>query len=248
LFQSGFRDEGVARFTSALASYPERTEIRLCLAEAHWAMAKSSVARELCRQIVQTKPRVVKANALLACIAAESGNLPHGTQLLVDVHVQDPEGHIAGDIILQSPLAHLAVVDVDISIDLEDGAGYGPSSAVQHDTTTWIRWMRAALWTALRLIKPAVDEVAASRAAWARIAPYLGDDHTPQPTSPAPGPIPDSHRPPASSTQPGTGYDANAQQAPTEADRPPMPRRELDDFGDRTEIINPKHRRTGGKT
>ena len=50
----------------------------------------------------------------------------------------------------------------------------------------WVRWMREALWSALRLIKPAVDEVAASRAAWVRTVPHLGRDGAPP--SPAASP------------------------------------------------------------
>jgi tetratricopeptide (TPR) repeat protein len=226
LFQSGFRDEGVARFKSALAAHPDRIEIRLGLAEALWAMAKSNAARELCQEIVQIEPRAVKANALLACIAAEAGELAQGKRFLRDVHAQDPEGFIAGDIILQSPLADLAMVGVDIAVDLEYRAGheldsYPPSDA----TTTWVQWMRHALWTALRLIKPAVDEVAASRAAWARIAPYFGNEEAATPTSTPSGYVPYA-QPPLAGTE-----------------RPAAPRHVPDDSDDRTEIIYPKRRR-----
>lgn len=177
LFQSGFRDEGVAHFQSAIARHPNRLEIRLTLAEALWAMAKSGAAQQLCQQIVQSAPRVVKANALLACIAAEMGEVERGRELLADVHAQDPEGFIAGDIIRQSPLADLATIPIDIP---REGPAIDRAAAdtPRHDATLaapWVRWMRDALWSALRLIKPAVEEVVASRAAWARIAPAGGE-------------------------------------------------------------------------
>jgi tetratricopeptide (TPR) repeat protein len=243
LFQSGFRNEGVARFKSALASHPGRTEIRLGLAEALWAMAKSSAARDLCQQIVQTEPRVVKANALLACIAAEAGDVSQGRELLADVHAQDPVGHIAGDIILQSPLADLAMVDVDISVDLDDRTGREPEQDTPSDATTWIRWMRDALWTALRLIKPAVDEIAVTRAAWARIAPYLGDDQGSQVTTPESNAAPSGYVRSGASSQPGPEYVAGGRQAPAENARPSAPARAPEDSQDRTEIIYPHHRR-----
>jgi tetratricopeptide (TPR) repeat protein len=185
LFQSGFRVEGMERLRTALERHPERTEIQLALAEAHWAVGTSGMAQEICREIVRTKPRVVKANALLACIAAEAGDAVSAQEYLVDVHAQDPEGYIAGEIIRQSPLADLAAVDVPMPMEVSDSAGAQPvprqavDAAAAIDAPPWVRWMRDALWSALRLIRPAVlDEVAASRAAWARILPEIGVDES----------------------------------------------------------------------
>ncbi len=185
LFQSGFREEGVARFRSALERHPERTEIRLTLAEALWAMGKSGAARELCQEIVLAEPRVVKANALLACIAAEGGDLARGEELLANVHAQDPDGFIAGEIIVQSPLAELATARLDLALEVERRVDEYRAVEGGAQTNGWVRWMRQALWTALRLIKPAVDEMSASRAAWTRMVPHSGDDGTPAHASPA---------------------------------------------------------------
>jgi tetratricopeptide (TPR) repeat protein len=215
LFQSGFRAEGVARFKSALAAHPDRPEIRLTLAEALWAMAKSRASQDLCQEILQRYPKVVKANALLACIAAEGGDGPRAEELLVPVHDQDPEGFIAGDILLQSSLAERATVPVDLSVEFEPRPPTEPEADESFGSGTWVRWMRDALWSALRLIKPAVvDEVSASRAAWARIVPYLADDEAA-----------------------GAIYQISQQSAAEEEEKP-APRAGHDD-DDRTEVIFP---------
>ncbi len=193
LFQSGFRNEGVARFRTALERHPERTEIRLALAEALWAMGKSGAARELCQEIVIAEPRVVKANALLACIAAEGGDIARGRELLADVHAQDPDGFIAGDIIVQSPLAELATARLDLALEVERQEDEHCPVPGSGNSGHWVRWMRQALWTALRLIKPAFDEVAASRAGWARIVPDLDDNMLP--SASAGGPVGLSNQP-----------------------------------------------------
>jgi tetratricopeptide (TPR) repeat protein len=237
LFQSGFRDEGVARFKSALARHPERVEIRLTLAEALWAMAKSGAAQDLLVQLVAAHPRVVKANALLACIAAEGGDLVRGRQLLADVHAQDPEGFIAGSIILQSPLMDYARINVEISTELQpreeaSRPASGGDTDTHPSTASWVRWMRDAIWSALRLVKPAVGEVAASRTAWARIVSHIGDDL-------APGEL-----------APSTAYSA-----PTPAreivEQPTPPRRPQQDTDDQTEVIfpgSPRKRRRADDT
>ncbi len=181
LFQSGFRDEGIARLRSALERHPERAEIRLVLAEGLWAMGKSAAAKELCQEIVLNEPRVVKANALLACIAAESGDYARCQQVLDDVCAQDPDGHIAGYIIAQSAIPEPAAVDLPLQVEQQEA----PRQVADDNSPPahWVRWMREALWSALRLIKPAVDEVAASRAAWVRMVPHLGEDETPPGTA-----------------------------------------------------------------
>jgi tetratricopeptide (TPR) repeat protein len=206
LFQSGFQEEGIARLRSALERHPEQPEIRLVLAEALWSVGQSAAAKALCQEIVRAEPRTVKANALLACIAAKSGDYARSQQLVDDVHAQDPEGHIAGYILAQSSITGFASPEVDLPFPVQDpepprepgtrssptpqepGLSSNPAQdpGLSSSPTYWVRWMREALWTALRLIKPTPDEIEIARIARARIAPRLADAGAEQMAAPSP--------------------------------------------------------------
>lgn len=124
---SGFLAEAVQTYRTALGQEPGRLEVKLGLAEGLWSTGHLAEVEQLCLDVLSEAPRAVKATALLACVAAEGGDLGRGEALLEDVRAQDPGGRIAGHLIGQTALAPLAIETVDIDVAQ---LGEGPSDGM----------------------------------------------------------------------------------------------------------------------
>jgi tetratricopeptide (TPR) repeat protein len=149
--EAGFYPRAVEAHRTALALEPDRVETRLGLAESLWMLGGTKEPQDLCEEVLRQAPRAVKAQALIACVTAETEDLNRGLALLDDVHAQDPDGRVAGYIVAQTPLADWAVVSVDLS--LVEQATDDVAVELQ-DLPTWTLWMRQALWQVLRLVRP----------------------------------------------------------------------------------------------
>lgn len=154
-FQAGFYEQAIDTYRRALEHEPGRLEIKLGLAEAYWLLDRLGYVEVLCQEVLADAPRVVKANALLACVAVEEGDLARGEELLVDVHRQDPDGRIAAHLIAETQLAPLATEPVELGLELSP-----PSTEIASidELPPWVNWMREALWRALRLVWPPEDQ------------------------------------------------------------------------------------------
>jgi hypothetical protein len=164
----------------ALRKEPGRLEIRLGLAELCWLLRRTAEAEALCQQVLAAAPRAVKAQALLACTAAEAGDLAWGRALLADVHVQDPDARVAGHLLMQTDLISWVAAPVDLRIRV--GSPAPPDSVAE--PPTWARWMRTALWQVLRLML-LPDE---AEDATLELSPASGSSNPPQAHS-ASGPL-----------------------------------------------------------
>lgn len=153
LLRTGFPREAIDAYRMAHEREPGRVEIQLGLAEALWATNRLSDAEAVCADALALAPRSVKANAILACIAAETGDVSRGQRLLADVHAQDPEGRIAGHMLGQTPLAEWAISPVDVPLVLNEAAASGEGT----ERPAWTHWMRTALWQMLRIVWPEMD-------------------------------------------------------------------------------------------
>jgi tetratricopeptide (TPR) repeat protein len=150
--EAGFYQRAIDAHRMALLHEPDRLETRLGLAESLWMMGGTKEPQDICGEVLGQAPRAVKAHALIACVTAETEDVTRGRELLEEVHVQDPEGRVAGYIVAQTPLAPWAIVDVDLPSpsELEEDTAVEILEAPQ-----WTRWMRQALWQVLRLVRPA---------------------------------------------------------------------------------------------
>jgi tetratricopeptide (TPR) repeat protein len=148
--EAGFYQRAIDAHRMALLHEPERLETRLGLAESLWMMGGTKEPQDLCEEVLSQAPRAVKAHALIACVTAETEDVVRGREMLEEVHVQDPEGRVAGYIVAQTPLAPWAIVDVDLPPppELDDDTAVEILEAPQ-----WTRWMRQALWQVLRLVR-----------------------------------------------------------------------------------------------
>jgi len=149
--EAGFYARSIEAHRTALKLEPGRVETRLGLAESLWMLGGTKEPQDVCQEILSEAPRSVKAQAIVACVTAETDDLDRGRDLLDDVHAQDPDGRIAGYIVGQTPLAEWAAVDVDLP---ETGEGADDESYDQFDLPPWSLWMRQALWQMLRLVRP----------------------------------------------------------------------------------------------
>jgi tetratricopeptide (TPR) repeat protein len=147
---AGFGSKALQSHYAALDDEPGRLEIKLGLAELLWLLNRTTEAEDMCQRILATAPRAVKAHALLACLAAEAGDVMRGRALLADIHTQDPDGRIAAYLINQTALAPWATEAVDLKISV----GTPMPAYAPIDAPAWTRWMRAALWQVLRLVLP----------------------------------------------------------------------------------------------
>lgn len=154
LLDLGRYAEGIDALRRALAQEPGRAEIKVALAEILWICTRPQEASELCWELLTEIPQVVKAQALIACMAADDGDVEGGRVLLREVHAQDPSGRVAGHLLTQTALADLASIPVDISITPLDG---GAEESFSGDLPDWCHWMRRALWRLLRLTLPDED-------------------------------------------------------------------------------------------
>jgi tetratricopeptide (TPR) repeat protein len=148
--EAGFYQRAIDAHRMALLHEPNRLETQLGLAESLWMMGGTKEPQDICEEVLGQAPRAVKAHALIACVTAETEDVVRGREMLEEVHVQDPEGRVAGYIVAQTPLAPWAIVDVDLAapLDLDE------DTAVELiEVPQWTRWMRTALWQVLRLVR-----------------------------------------------------------------------------------------------
>lgn len=151
LLDLGRYAEGIDGLRHALAQEPGRAEIKVGLAEVLWTCTRPEEASELCWELLNEIPQVVKAQAVIACIAADDGDIEGGRVLLREAHAQDPSGRIAGHLLAQTALADFASEPVEISV-------IPPAKQAEEvfagELPDWAHWMRRALWRLLRVALP----------------------------------------------------------------------------------------------
>lgn len=143
--------EGIDGLRRALAQEPGRAEIKVGLAEILWICTRPQEASELCWELLNEIPQVVKAQALIACMAADDGDIEGGRVLLREAHAQDPSGRIAGHLLSQTALGDLASIPVEISVTPSEQPVREIFSGELPD---WCHWMRRSIWRLLGLILP----------------------------------------------------------------------------------------------
>lgn len=159
-----YRDAAEAH-RKLLAREPGRTEVAVGLAEILWKMGRDRDAEGLGKHVLGAAPPAVKAKVIVACVAAQRGDVDLGRAMLAETQAFDPEGRIAGHLVIQSPLSEWVTELVELSIDLDSADS---DEAVSADLPLWAGWMRHAVFRALRLTlredaEPAIRERVVSR-------------------------------------------------------------------------------------
>jgi len=89
---------------------PQRLDVGVALAEAHWRLEEHAAVEQICRQILGAAPHCLKANLLLGQLLWSTGDRSGAAPLLEAAEAADPENAVAEDL-----FEHLWVRDPDLA-------------------------------------------------------------------------------------------------------------------------------------
>jgi tetratricopeptide (TPR) repeat protein len=104
----------VDEYRRALATLPERVDLKLGMAECLWNMGHTSEAGQLAHEVLEQLPESAAALVIAADIEWRSGNTTLANELLGTLRTVDPDGDIVAGMLGSNPRADRAFLEVPV--------------------------------------------------------------------------------------------------------------------------------------